>query len=576
MSSFMCLDSVSNMCNVPPKFYQLCRLCLSEDAEAQSLFDNTASERNVPTKIMTCLSIMVSDRDSLPHVICLQCIKQVEVLFQFRENAHRAEDMLNKFLLYTTQLTGTSEEKVKESNNILEAMVQTFRAAQSGSETNSIREDQTIDQSESSASTEVGSNREKETMSSNPHESLQQIKAENYTRYSNIGSREVLDYRNSTVRNQEQEDQPADLSKKAENVTCMPEIDYIKDDDNVSECSNSSDPERLEVDMSQAPEDNSNSTTHSAPSPQPCDQQKQLEDRNLWLTLSQNGYNPSIPLTGEASQLLKKLITCRKLGMSITPSPSLSPNQYVSTTIDGRGNMTVMKDGTTLDYSMNKTSGRRKQSYPTKANVEESKFVPSPQREDNEEYVNFPGGNPWVGLSIVKGGKAGANNMTRRVDLACTNCGTQTTTIWRRNLKGEMVCNACGLYYKLHGVDRPHTMRRDTIHTRRRRPKANEDHEKEKQKAINIKKNINNMESKDTEDMLSALRKQLQPHLMMALQGHKTANFPLIQGPHFQNFLPKGESPGGSTAEMDTDEETMADDLPLNLVSTQMTETETH
>lgn len=62
--------------------------------------------------------------------------------------------------------------------------------------------------------------------------------------------------------------------------------------------------------------------------------------------------------------------------------------------------------------------------------------------------------------------------MGKRVDLSCTNCGTQTTTIWRRNNKGEMVCNACGLYFKLHGVDRPHTMRRDTIHTRRRRPKA--------------------------------------------------------------------------------------------------------
>lgn len=57
-------------------------------------------------------------------------------------------------------------------------------------------------------------------------------------------------------------------------------------------------------------------------------------------------------------------------------------------------------------------------------------------------------------------------------DMSCTNCGTLTTTIWRRNVRGEMVCNACGLYFKLHGVNRPHSMRRDTIHTRRRRPKG--------------------------------------------------------------------------------------------------------
>ena len=65
-----------------------------------------------------------------------------------------------------------------------------------------------------------------------------------------------------------------------------------------------------------------------------------------------------------------------------------------------------------------------------------------------------------------------SGNMAKKVDMSCTNCGTMTTTIWRRNMKGEMVCNACGLYYKLHGVNRPVTMRRDTIHTRRRRPKG--------------------------------------------------------------------------------------------------------
>ncbi|KAJ8926506.1 hypothetical protein NQ314_021108 [Rhamnusium bicolor] len=48
-------------------------------------------------------------------------------------------------------------------------------------------------------------------------------------------------------------EEPADLSnKRPENLTCVPEIDFIKEEaDNVSVYSNSSDPERLEVDMSQ-------------------------------------------------------------------------------------------------------------------------------------------------------------------------------------------------------------------------------------------------------------------------------------------------------------------------------------
>lgn len=48
--------------------------------------------------------------------------------------------------------------------------------------------------------------------------------------------------------------EPSDLSsRKPENVTCVPEIDFIKEEvnDAASDYSNSSDPERLEVDMSQ-------------------------------------------------------------------------------------------------------------------------------------------------------------------------------------------------------------------------------------------------------------------------------------------------------------------------------------
>ncbi|CAG7824980.1 unnamed protein product [Allacma fusca] len=61
---------------------------------------------------------------------------------------------------------------------------------------------------------------------------------------------------------------------------------------------------------------------------------------------------------------------------------------------------------------------------------------------------------------------------SRRLGLCCTNCGTTTTTLWRRNNDGEPVCNACGLYFKLHGVNRPLAMRKDGIQTRKRKPKS--------------------------------------------------------------------------------------------------------
>ncbi|XP_015681036.1 transcription factor GATA-5 [Protobothrops mucrosquamatus] len=60
---------------------------------------------------------------------------------------------------------------------------------------------------------------------------------------------------------------------------------------------------------------------------------------------------------------------------------------------------------------------------------------------------------------------------TRRAGLCCTNCHTTNTTLWRRNAEGEPVCNACGLYMKLHGVPRPLAMKKESIQTRKRKPK---------------------------------------------------------------------------------------------------------
>ncbi|XP_042203760.1 GATA-binding factor 5-B-like isoform X3 [Homarus americanus] len=61
----------------------------------------------------------------------------------------------------------------------------------------------------------------------------------------------------------------------------------------------------------------------------------------------------------------------------------------------------------------------------------------------------------------------------RRSGMTCSNCQTTNTTLWRRNNNGEPVCNACGLYFKLHGVSRPLTMKKEgPIQTRKRKPKS--------------------------------------------------------------------------------------------------------
>lgn len=52
--------------------------------------------------------------------------------------------------------------------------------------------------------------------------------------------------------------------------------------------------------------------------------------------------------------------------------------------------------------------------------------------------------------------------------VACKNCGTTVTPLWRRDEQGQSICNACGLYHKLHGSHRPVNMKKPTIKRRKR------------------------------------------------------------------------------------------------------------
>lgn len=82
-----------------------------------------------------------------------------------------------------------------------------------------------------------------------------------------------------------------------------------------------------------------------------------------------------------------------------------------------------------------------------------------------------PGGgqcNGTGGSPSCEGCPAFNQHQVNRHALICANCRTTTTPLWRRDEEGNTICNACGLYYKLHNVHRPVSMKRSVIKRRKR------------------------------------------------------------------------------------------------------------
>ncbi|KYK59381.1 GATA transcription factor AreB [Drechmeria coniospora] len=69
--------------------------------------------------------------------------------------------------------------------------------------------------------------------------------------------------------------------------------------------------------------------------------------------------------------------------------------------------------------------------------------------------------NVRISPAATSGG--GGNGMP-----VCQNCTTSTTPLWRRDEFGSVLCNACGLFLKLHGRPRPISLKTDVIKSRNR------------------------------------------------------------------------------------------------------------
>ncbi|XP_052759276.1 uncharacterized protein LOC113513278 [Galleria mellonella] len=701
------------MCNLPPKFHSVCRLCLSFCGDNCSdvklpIFDRDKDKSHLSDMIRTYLSIMVYPGDLLPQVVCGSCAHKLDEFHTFRELSHKSERLLEQFLQYANSLTGPKEENLSITAAKLEEIIRPLN-------------DNVFDHDNKHSYEEIGSPDSTEEMKNSESRqaavALLSIKHYDPTKYAikpeeephimfnNVPSlppperaREVM-HCNAVIdiiskavavaqrENEESQKFPSNYTSVIDDRTHTSsgrQINYpqeysddqynvystqsaaspgsnddndnkemdlslygnIKNEsadqnettdqdnknssyyhrsltqnkssnfieeykqqvfarsssktktskdnssvyDDCSRSSSGSDPDRLQMDISQMSQDDPEETqsarsTQSSPQP-PADNENDKE--SLWQALHrQNGRG------GEATQLLRRLINSKHLGMTVSPlrsttSPLPAMQQPLNGAVSPNGEWQNSVRSSAAGGGGSGGTARRKQSFPARA---QPPAAPDPPHgnavwpnapiSDNQEAIEASstapgaGGRGGAGAAAAAGAAAGGAG---RVELSCSNCGTHTTTIWRRDARGEMVCNACGLYYKLHGVPRPTAMRRDTIHTRRRRPRHDAKHARNKSRRSGGSgsgpaesdgsvasggggggggSGGGGAEGGAEEAVLAALRRQLQPHLLAALHAH-TAHSPRHPRPQVGLNAPE------------------YDEAPLNLVASHVAAEETH
>lgn len=125
----------------------------------------------------------------------------------------------------------------------------------------------------------------------------------------------------------------------------------------------------------------------------------------------------------------------------------------------------------------------------------------------------------------------------------CRNCYTSTTPLWRRDEHGSVLCNACGLFLKLHGRPRPISLKTDVIKSRNRKSSHHDSPNDKKRKDFCGMASANGgQKKKKTGEPLQ----QVQQQQSMPVQGSQMQVADPSDDPKYHKILPKNSQSKGN------------------------------
>ncbi len=159
------------------------------------------------------------------------------------------------------------------------------------------------------------------------------------------------------------------------------------------------------------------------------------------------------------------------------------PKDFVAINID---NLISASAPTTpaLDAKMNKMSINELHQHQQQQQQPRPLSNPPTPTQSNKKLssVNPTGSSSSSTASVSTPAAKGGTNPADGSQPICKNCTTGTTPLWRRDEHGNVLCNACGLFLKLHGRPRPISLKTNVIKSRNRVKHNSSDKDKDKKK----------------------------------------------------------------------------------------------